>query len=276
MNGLDLFRNFRRGVARPSEDARRQAAARLASTIEGEHRPRRGVLPLIRRRPRRAAVVFATAIAIAAAALFVESPWKSTGFLDRAQAALTAPDGTVLYFKVVYAGRYGPNCAFTTPAIEYWVDQTPPYTYRALEVTQPNPCKDGNSIEIGGEANSPTTLILRKPNTLATIGRWPLPAEWVAGLRQAIADSAAQYDGRTVLDGRTVERIRYGCSHAQFPPCIPSYAYVDPKDLHPVRVEWGGGRFYQDFLKYKYLPGTPANRALADIRAQHPDAKEQP
>jgi hypothetical protein len=30
--------------------------------------------------------------------------------------------------------------------------------------------------------------------------------------------------------------------------------------------------YVQDFVTYEYLPGTPANRALADIRAQHPDA----
>jgi hypothetical protein len=27
-----------------------------------------------------------------------------------------------------------------------------------------------------------------------------------------------------------------------------------------------------DFVTYEYLDGTPENRALADIRAQHPDA----
>ena len=84
-----------------------------------------------------------------------------------------------------------------------------------------------------------------------------------------------------MLDGRTVERIRIGCSHAKFPICDAVVAYVDPKSLYPVRVEGAGGLFSLDFVTYEYLSGTRANRALADIRAQHPDAtlvarKEQP
>ena len=34
MDELDLFRNFRRGVATPSADAQRRAFARLASALE--------------------------------------------------------------------------------------------------------------------------------------------------------------------------------------------------------------------------------------------------
>ena len=34
MDELDLFRNFRRGVATPSADAQRRASARLASALD--------------------------------------------------------------------------------------------------------------------------------------------------------------------------------------------------------------------------------------------------
>jgi len=287
VNELDLFRRFRGGVAPPSEHAKRRASEQLAASIEGEDRRRTRVLRLIRRRPGRAGLVLATVVVATASALFVENPWKSSpGFLERAEAALTPPDGTVLHFEVVVAAPDGPKCTFKNPPIEYWVDQTPPYTYRAFEVNQPNPCKAGTSIEIGGEAASrKPTLMFRSPNTLATMGwRWPMPAtgpDWVASLRQWLDDGTASYAGSRVLDGRTVERIRIASSHAQFPIGIPTYAYVDPESLLPVRVELAGGRFSQDFVTYEYLPGTPRNRALADIRAQHPDAalvarKEQP
>jgi hypothetical protein len=174
-----------------------------------------------------------------------------------------------LHFKVVQTTAFGPSCT-VTQTFEYWVDQTPPYKYRAFVGTSPDLCEAGTSIEIGGEAalRKPAPVV-QLPSTLAT-----MPTDWTEGLRLAIDDGTASYDGRTVLDGRTLERIRYACGHA---PCTPNYAYVDPESLEPVRVEWGGGQFYQDFVEYKYLPGTRQNRALADIRARHPDArKEQP
>ena len=40
MNELDLFRNFRRGVAPPSSDAKDRASARLAEAVAEEHMPR--------------------------------------------------------------------------------------------------------------------------------------------------------------------------------------------------------------------------------------------
>jgi Hsp20/alpha crystallin family protein len=39
MNELDLFRNFRRGIAPPSSDAKGRASARLAGAVAGAHMP---------------------------------------------------------------------------------------------------------------------------------------------------------------------------------------------------------------------------------------------
>jgi hypothetical protein len=245
------------------------------------------LLRAVKRRPGRTTLAVAALAAATGVALFASTPWRSSpGFLEPAQAArflertqvgLTPRPGRVLHFKVVQTSAFGPSCT-VTQTFEYWVDQTPPYKYRAFVGTPPDLCKAGTSIEIGGEAAlRKPTVVFRSPNTLSTMPRLPMPTDWTEGLRQAIDDGTAHYDGRTVLDGRTVERIRYACSHAAYPPCIPNYAYVDPESLQPVRVEWGGGRFYQDFVAYDYLSGTRHNRALADIRAQHPDARrEQP
>ena len=286
MNEFDLLRRFRGDAAAPSEHARRRASEQLTAAIEGERRAGARILPLIRRRPGRAALVFATVVAVAVATLFASTPWQSSpGFLEPAQAArflkqtqaaLTPHRGTVLHLKMVQGSTFGSTCTVTQPPIEYWIDQTPPYNYRAFDVEQAGFCKAGTSIEIGGAAaNREPALMFLRPDTLKAMPHRPIPATgpgWVEGLRRAIKDGSARYDGRAVLGGRAVERIRIECNHAAFPPCVPMmYAYVDPK-LRPVRVEWGGGRFYQNFLKYEYLPGTPANRALANIRARHPDA----
>jgi hypothetical protein len=85
----------------------------------------------------------------------------------------------------------------------------------------------------------------------------------------------------------SVERIRIdpemrctspGC------PRQPYYWYVDPKTFYPVGMEGPGGlslgarpflrlHVVVRFLAYEYLHRTPANLALTDIRAQHPNAK---
>jgi hypothetical protein len=246
------------------------------------------LLGAVRRRPGRTTLAFATLAVATSVAFFVSTPWQSSPgfgflepaqaarFLERTRAAFTPPRGKVLHFKVVVASTFGSSCTVTQPPVEYWFDKRPPYKYRAFEVNQPDLCKAGTSIEIGGEAASRNALVFRAPNTLATMPRWAtIPAtgpDPVANLRQAIGDGTAQHAGRTVLDGRTVERIRFDCNPSTFPTCDRVVAYVDPKNLHPVRVESGGGRFSVDYVKYEYLSGTPANRRLADIRAQHPDA----
>jgi hypothetical protein len=57
----------------------------------------------------------------------------------------------------------------------------------------------------------------------------------------------------------------------------PTYAYVDPETFYPVEIhhpEFLGVRSVVRFLTFEYLPRTPANLELTDIRAQHPDAFE--
>jgi hypothetical protein len=253
------------------------------------------VLHAVRRRPGRTVVAFAAVAGAATAALFVSTPWQSSprlGFLEEVQAAIAPQAGKVLHYKVVMTQNAG-GCKVTQPPIEYWQDLTPPYNYRGLEVQQDDICTPGYSIEVGGEAHSAKPLLrFVPPDTLtpshiqydADIGPDPM-----ADLRQAIEDGFAHREGRTVLDdGRTVERIRQDCDRAKFPLCRdPRYVYVDPETFKPVRGLSGPALYPRpdgscsapcwtvDVVTYEYLDGTPGNRALADIRAQHPDAIER-
>ena len=246
------------------------------------------VLRAVRRRPGRTALAFAAVAGAAVAALFVSSPWKTPpGFLEQVEAAITPRAGTVLHTKLVMTMKML-ECTVTHPPLESWVDLTPPHNYRSFDVKQTEICKAGTSVEIGGETSSrKPTLLFLPPNTLTTTRGWPgdpsLDPDPFGNLRRAIDDGTAHRLGRTVLDGRTVERIGIDCSHAMFPGCA-IYAYVDPKTFLPRRTMSGPGLrpgpgasctapcFIQDFVTYEYLPGTAANRALADIRAQHPNA----
>jgi len=250
------------------------------------------MLHTARRRPGRTTLALAAVAGVAAAALFVSSPWKaSPGFLEEVQAAITPPAGSVLHVKLVMTERRM-GCTVRQPPVEWWADLSPPRKYRVIDVlASTDLCKAGISIERGGEPASHKALVFLPPNTLAISRRmyaWELDTDPdpYGGIRQAIENGTAHAESRTVLDdGRTVERIRIDCP-AMNTPCGSSYWYVDPATFLPVRTMSGPGLrpvpgascaaecYVQDFETYEYLPGTPANRALADVRAQHPSATE--
>jgi len=228
----------------------------------------------------------------AAAALFVSAPWKdSPGFLERAQAALAPPEeGSVLHYRyeeTQISKDFG--CTVTTGPNEIWIDQTPPHRYRAL-VSGPPPgdddsrtlaCRDRPTFEIGGALDTQETPLMIVPHLQFS----PDP---VAKLREAIRIGSAHDEGKTELDGRTVERIRIDRPPDCPDPCElqPSYAYVDPETFSFVQEEWpvgltlvpGPGRSDLRFdvvvryLTFEYLPRTAVNLAFTDIRAQHPGA----
>ena len=70
-------------------------------------------------------LAFVVVAGAAALALLVGSPWKdSPGFLERAQAALTPPSGTILHYRyeeTQSAGALG--CTVTTGPREVWIDR---------------------------------------------------------------------------------------------------------------------------------------------------------
>jgi hypothetical protein len=242
------------------------------------------------------------AVSIAAAlALVVSAPWSnSPGLLEEAQAALTAPPDTIRHDKwEVTSTSTEPACTVTRGPTELWTDTMPPYRWRVLlrdlplveedaspDVTEPD-CWSGVTSELGATSSPVCTAagcepILRfvAPNTLRvspiSIGFLPDP---VKGLRDAIDYGLAHDEGTTQLGGRTVERIRLDppdCDDSD--PLCPrqaAYAYVDPETFYPVEIhspEILGVRSVVRFLTFEYLPRTPANLALTDIRAQHPDA----
>ncbi len=301
MSELDLFRDFRRGVAAPSEDARRRASTQLTSAIEGEPQRRTRILRLIRRRPGRTALVFATVVAVTAATLFVSSPWKTApGFLERVQAAVTPPPGSILHMKwELTSTSTDPPCTVTHGPNEIWIDQTAPHMYRALldgppldlDITDPRElaCSTGTPSELGASFDMEVTLRFVPPNMLsANTPRFVFPVDPVKDLRIAISAGRAHDEGTMQLAGRPVERIRIdppnGCP-VQGCARKPQYAYVDPETFHPVQIECEDCgvialpgrpvlrlRMVTRYSTFEYLPRTDENLLLTDIRAQHPGA----
>jgi hypothetical protein len=312
----DRFQEFRSGVAAPSDDARRRAAARLQGAIEGKHRHGRGTMLLIRRRPGRTVLALAALATAVGTALSVSTPWKSPpGFLEKAQAALTPPVGTILHMKWESGlGSRNPACTTTRapgfaelpgalpgaveslPGVvnsgprvinidswiargphEAWIDQAPPHRFRMIKAwpNRSGECGPAGVTrhEMGGDLDSGTELYFLPPDTLAI---WPLgtggdPPDPVTELRKAISAGRAHLEGRTQLDGRTVERIRieYPSECFGVDAGCASYAYVEPETFNLIRTERHG--IIDRYLTFEYLPRTPANVALANIETQHPD-----
>ena len=103
MHKLDQLREFRRGAAPPSDEARRRARERLSRAIDAEARLETALdsEPTQRTSVRRWIVnnrptllALGIVAAAGAVALFLSAPWNdSPGFLAKAQAALTPPLG---------------------------------------------------------------------------------------------------------------------------------------------------------------------------------------
>jgi hypothetical protein len=238
----------------------------------------------------------ATLVIAAAALLLSTTPWSaSPSFVERAEAALRPPAGTILHQKwIVTTTSAAFGCTVRHRPNESWLDQVPPHRYRILLNVPPPPatsrlalaCGNPKGPELGGTLDSLTTLEFLPPNTLLLRSRIGLPIDPVADLRERLAAGTAHDVGRTTWQGRTVERIRLdrepGCA-SQDCPWQPSYWYVDPDTLDPVGMQGIGGisepgrrsirlRVVVHFVAYEYLPRTAENLALTDIRAQHPNA----
>jgi hypothetical protein len=260
---------------------------------------RRHSVPAGRRRTH--VLLAAATLAIAAAvALVFAAPWSSSpAFLERAQAALTAPAGTILHEKwQVTVTSTDPACTVTHKPNEIWIDETPPHRYRVLINDIPEPgrfdpqliCESGRGSELGGTfGGSEQTLEFVPPNTLTAPDiKLVLPVDPVADLREWLRAGTAHDEGKVELDGQTVERIRIDPPTDDchpFPDCPdePMYWYADPETLDPVETRGPGFfgvagqplirlRLVMRYLTFEYLPRTKANLALADIRAQHPTA----
>lgn len=263
----------------------------------------------------RFSLVAATVAVAAAIALFLTAPWSSTpSFLERAEAALTAPDGMIVHEKwATTVTSSNPRCTVTQGG-ELWLDayseRTDTQRYRGVlrnsflplpKNSQPpqGPCPGrGRDIEVGGTVNG-RLIVFAPPNKLV---RMPVDVpplvganaatsrldgrgqafDLVEALRRSLSDEGARDEGKTRRNGRTVQRIRLGWG----------VAYVDPDTFYPIEIRpapypgvdpQGLPRIVRQiiaeaprgvirFLAYEYLPRTPANVALTDIRAQHPNA----
>jgi hypothetical protein len=271
--------------------------------LAAAERRQRGATVRAGRRPLRGLLLAATLVIAALVALVFTAPWSSSpSFVEKAEAALTPPADTILHQKwEMTATSTDPACTVTHGPNEIWVDQAPPHSYRVLlnDLPLPDPetdpaelaCSSGRAAELGGTFNSGQTLRFVPPNKIVPWKgvQFTFPLDPVGDLREWIAAGSAHDEGEVQLDGRVVRRIRIDpptgdCSPLPTCPDEPLFWYAEPETGFPVETRGPGyihlpGRplvkvqLVMRYLTFEHLPRTEANLELADIRAQHPDAK---
>jgi hypothetical protein len=223
-----------------------------------------------------------------------EQLWME-GASPRRYRAVLEPDDNVSYDSSEVAGlafTYGVDVAYSGYTTN-WLNRLP------KELA-------GRPLELGGELEAPTnlahpdivtpTLTFVPPNELfrarlqvALGASLPGPHDQiietdpdpVSVLRAAIAEGRAHEAGVSDREGLDLLRIDLDLPKrlpAGAPP-LPAnalvfhrqaYAYVEPATFRPIEIVYGRDTYR--FLAYEYLPASAANRALTDIRAQHPTA----
>jgi hypothetical protein len=242
----------------------------------GTHR-RRIALP-----SRRVGVVLAILAGAVALALTVTTPWDGgPGVVERAQAALVQPPGTVLHVK--WTDTWSEN----TVSTEAWLDS------RGRFHGFVNDASTGQRVEIGGSRELRQSVTYDPATNSIGIflaGQAYALEDPVAALRKQLAEGTAAADGEATIGGRRVKRIRLQLVGLDCKPVV-HYLFVDPKTYRPVEYRVivfgskGSGpapnatvtstrmKLVRRFLTYERLTATPANVRLTDIRAAHPTAK---
>ncbi len=226
--------------------------------------------------------------------LITPSPPRAQGrFVRRLRAALAIRRGTVRY-EEWRSMATAPNLptARSGPS-RYWSDGRPPRRYRTVlsPPTDPSVLKQDpwgllgdRPLEIGstpGPTHTTPMLTLAPHDTLWQSNSEGMPpSDPISQLQKAIADGTVYDDGIARRSGRTV--IRLHLANPSTPRNLWTYYYLDRKTLYPVAMtdigsapdpsstngaEEGTNEVFH--IHFEDLPGTPANRALADIRAQH-------
>ena len=275
------------------------------SVVVDSRRPLRGS----RARPHLLLAAAAVAATAAVVLFFFAPSGTAPSVIERAQAALTPPRGTIAHRKWVVTMRSpGFGCTVTRRPNELWFDVRLPRRYR-LVTTHPFPdprtfdyqeylrnldlrelaCARGRTLEIGGslEPGAEETLVFVRPNRLIFMpwfSQLRFPVDPAADFRRAIREGRAHDQGRTKLHGRTVVRIRIDPPRpTECRDClrVPAYVFVDPETFYPVEEHHPGGMLVTDrrrvpvnlvtrYSIFEYLPRTAANLALTNIEAQHP------
>jgi hypothetical protein len=255
------------------------------------------------RRRRTRTVVFSIIVTLGAVAL-VSAVFSSAGFfrghgpsiVERASAALSVSDGTILHVAVVGEQRNGDGTE-SKWRDESWQSTSKPYERRQVEQVGVGPTTETGSVgdaEALYEAATNTIYVRTEPAALPVTGkvlRWknaqgkthrvivmggrpappktetdPIEEPFRREVLELLRSGDAHEAGRLRFAGRDAIRI-VGNDGAR------TY-FVDAKTYDPIefRTRGTGGSTSLRFVVYEALPLTASTRPLLSVEAQHSGA----
>ena len=263
-----------------------------------------------RTRYRRATLMLLVPAAVAAAvALAITSPWQGgPTILEKASAAIGAPTSdTVIYERFgdargslrlwLQGGAQTRSFRSLTeyPVPERLIGQTIPAAPwgNALRVVRSRVVRDEIGGVLGPKHVTEAFVYQDYTNTLIRYTQKPtaltvLDFDPVARIRSALDSGRAKVTGSTVVHGKQVQRIVVDMRDADGHPGTATY-YADARTYTPVEIVYHHARALEypyvpvfdntvrddvafGVAAYEYLPATPHNLTLADMRKSHPEA----
>jgi hypothetical protein len=231
-------------------------------------------------------------VVAAAAVLTISAPWRGgPSVLERASAAIRAPSASQVLSMHFRERRSGCCRELGGGDALVWVDGSTPRHFRALFPGAGAPFDEGGGTLSGRSVRS-LYRYDRRTNTLQRLstGSRVSTTDWdpVAIVREALDDGRAHVTGQTTVAGKPAIRIVLSLRDRRGVPGTAVY-YVHPKTYRPIEIDYPrlvelrfpfepvfGNGIYKvrlTFLGFRYLPATPENLKLADIRALHPTAR---
>jgi hypothetical protein len=217
--------------------------------------------------------LLAVALGVVLSVVLVTGPGMrpaDAAVLTAAQSALTPPAGTILHERAtVTVGGQPPQ------RYEVWIEAAAPGAYRVIKFGH-EAAWNGKTISVYEQASNTITVGTAIPS-------YHFPLDIAATMRSLIASGRAQVTGTTMADGVPAYRLTITGLPGGWVSGVANGTYEAARsNSHPLLIETtvdcGSGRCPETvrFQIYQYLPATPANLSLLDLRAQHPKATVVP